>query len=71
MFSIGETQNKRDLNLLERTQGYKDDGPGASPLRGTAERPMTVQLGEEKTEGILSMYINILSESQILSSGAQ
>jgi len=26
------TQNKRDLNLLKRTQCYKDEGPGASPL---------------------------------------
>lgn len=42
------TQNKRDLNLLKRTQCYKDEGPGASPLWGKAEK-FSVQPGEERT----------------------
>ena len=40
-------------------RGHKDDeGTGASLLRGKAERSGTAQPGEEKAQGILSMYRN-------------
>ena len=38
----------------------EDEQPGASPLRGKAERLGTVQPGEENTEGTLSVLLNTL-----------
>lgn len=41
-------------------EGDKDGKePGASPIRGKAERPASVKPREEKAEVILSMFINI------------
>ena len=41
-------------------------GPGASPLRGQAESPGTVQPGEEKAErGLLNVYKHLQCGSQV------
>jgi len=56
-------QYKEDRELLwSPVVGHKDDeGLGASPLRGNAERPEAVQPGEDKAEReeILSMLTDI------------
>ena len=60
-------QERRGSPRKSSAEGHKDNGvPGASPVRGKAERPRAVRPGEEKARGdLINAYKYLTGGSRV------